>query len=69
MIIAKILLTFLYILDVPQGGVTTCSYGAAECHSKAECVNHPTGFCCICQDGYYGNGKNCLQDGNILNKS
>ncbi|CAB3388254.1 Hypothetical predicted protein [Cloeon dipterum] len=47
---------------VPQGGAATCAFGASECHSKAECVNYPDGFCCLCQDGYYGNGKNCLQD-------
>ncbi|XP_059485330.1 nidogen [Neocloeon triangulifer] len=46
----------------PQGGSSSCSYGAAECHSKAECVNYPNGYCCICQEGFYGNGKNCLQD-------
>ncbi|KAF4521231.1 hypothetical protein B566_EDAN005442 [Ephemera danica] len=41
---------------------TSCLRGVTECHSKAQCIDYRPGFCCLCQDGFYGNGRNCLQD-------
>lgn len=40
----------------------SCAVGAAFCHRHAQCVDYSPGFCCNCVDGYYGNGKNCLQN-------
>lgn len=40
----------------------TCqSEGRHKCHAAARCTDKPTGFCCTCNDGYYGNGFNCLK--------
>lgn len=41
--------------------VQTCVEAASQCHSKAKCVDYSEGFCCVCQEGYYGNGKSCLK--------
>ncbi len=41
--------------------------GATVCHSKARCVDvEPAGFCCQCRGGYFGNGRNCLPEGQPL---
>ncbi|KAJ8676735.1 hypothetical protein QAD02_012522, partial [Eretmocerus hayati] len=33
--------------------------GSTQCHSKATCVDHEHGFCCVCKEGHFGNGKYC----------
>ena len=30
------------------------------CHEHANCTNTPGAFKCKCEDGYYGNGVECL---------
>jgi nidogen (entactin) len=46
-----------------QGGVQTCSNkGRLKCHSNAFCQDAAQGFCCICKNGYYGNGYNCIKN-------
>uniref|UniRef100_A0A914VKD9 Nidogen-1 n=1 Tax=Plectus sambesii TaxID=2011161 RepID=A0A914VKD9_9BILA len=35
----------------------------AACHRDGECVDLGHGYCCQCLPGYYGNGKECLKDG------
>ncbi|KAI5711004.1 hypothetical protein M8J75_013255 [Diaphorina citri] len=37
---------------------STCVEAAATCHSKADCSDEDTGYCCVCKPGYYGNGIN-----------
>lgn len=44
----------------------TCSIGATSCHSKANCVDYESGFCCHCKEGHFGNGKSCLPIGTEL---
>ncbi|VDK46117.1 unnamed protein product [Anisakis simplex] len=34
------------------------------CHDHARCIDYNPGYCCQCLDGYYGNGKECLRNGN-----
>lgn len=37
--------------------------GRMKCHVKSSCSDQPgRGFCCSCQDGFYGNGFNCLRN-------
>ena len=37
--------------------------GRMKCHVKSTCADQPTeGFCCTCDEGYYGNGYNCLKN-------
>lgn len=41
---------------------TTCADGGRlRCHSSALCEDGLSGFCCLCRDGYYGNGLNCIK--------
>ncbi|KAK0410862.1 hypothetical protein QR680_005366 [Steinernema hermaphroditum] len=40
----------------------TCAQTSEPCNSNAECVDHENGFCCQCQQGFYGNGKECLRE-------
>ena len=30
------------------------------CSENAVCVNHPTGFSCTCNQGYFGDGISCF---------
>ncbi|CAG7838551.1 unnamed protein product [Allacma fusca] len=50
-------------LDSSSEISSSCSVGATNCHSQAECIDYEPGFCCACGQGYYGNGRTCLQDG------
>uniref|UniRef100_A0A669DSZ2 Nidogen 2 n=1 Tax=Oreochromis niloticus TaxID=8128 RepID=A0A669DSZ2_ORENI len=34
-----------------------------QCSQNAFCTDYATGFCCHCQPGFYGNGRQCLPDG------
>lgn len=36
--------------------------GRLQCHSAARCVNKAVGFCCFCNEGYLGNGYNCVKN-------
>uniref|UniRef100_A0A8C7YSU2 Nidogen 2a (osteonidogen) n=1 Tax=Oryzias sinensis TaxID=183150 RepID=A0A8C7YSU2_9TELE len=34
-----------------------------QCSQNAFCSDYATGFCCHCQPGFYGNGRDCLPEG------
>lgn len=36
--------------------------GKLKCHSFAKCTDTSRGFCCTCNEGYYGNGYSCLKN-------
>jgi len=36
-----------------------CAENAGSCDINADCFNTPGSFCCVCMDGYNGNGFNC----------
>ncbi|KAK9507916.1 hypothetical protein O3M35_007676 [Rhynocoris fuscipes] len=44
-----------------NGEPKTCFVGATNCHSNAECIEEPEGYCCRCQPSYFGNGRTCLE--------
>jgi len=44
--------------------VDECAENTDSCDINADCFNTPGSFCCVCMDGYYGNGFNCT--GKIL---
>ncbi|XP_073689749.1 nidogen-1-like [Garra rufa] len=37
--------------------------GGQKCSKFGECRNFPSGRCCQCKPGYYGNGVQCVPDG------
>ncbi|KAM5129328.1 nidogen-2 [Mantella aurantiaca] len=41
----------------------TCDRQPGHCSIYAFCTDYATGFCCHCQDSYYGNGVHCLPKG------
>ncbi|KAG4067397.1 hypothetical protein HA402_011951, partial [Bradysia odoriphaga] len=50
-------------INESEVGVPTCaSLGRLKCHSSATCVDTSKGFCCKCNNGFYGNGYSCLKD-------
>ncbi|XP_062270701.1 nidogen-2 [Scomber scombrus] len=58
-------------VDFDTGGVIhyttenkeTCARFQQQCSQNAFCSDYPTGYCCHCQAGFYGNGRHCLPDG------
>ena len=43
--------------------VDECDSGVSQCHSHASCKNTAPGYCCDCNEGYYGNGVVCEREG------
>ncbi|XP_030210310.1 nidogen-2 isoform X2 [Gadus morhua] len=41
----------------------TCARFQNQCSKNAVCSDYPSGFCCHCQSGFFGNGWHCLPDG------
>ncbi|MCP9264851.1 Nidogen-1 [Dirofilaria immitis] len=48
-------------------GITLSCAAASEkvqpCSSHAKCIDYDPGYCCECLSGYYGNGEECLKNG------
>lgn len=40
-----------------------CSNNHHVCSAHGQCRDHAAGFCCRCNPGYYGNGKQCVSEG------
>ncbi|XP_056882958.1 nidogen-2 isoform X17 [Takifugu flavidus] len=41
----------------------TCARFQQQCSQNAFCSDYPSGYCCHCQSGFYGNGRHCLPEG------
>ncbi|KAM4690530.1 nidogen-2 [Rhinophrynus dorsalis] len=41
----------------------TCERNHGKCSHHAFCTDYTSGFCCHCQEDYYGNGIHCLPKG------
>lgn len=42
--------------------ISCATKGRYQCHSSAHCSDENRGFCCYCNDGFYGNGYNCIKN-------
>ena len=49
----------------PEILTPTCLEGNRKCHSNARCIDFPDGFCCECVPPFYGNGIQCVENGNV----
>ncbi|PFX25811.1 Nidogen-1 [Stylophora pistillata] len=49
--------------------IDECEDGVARCHPNAICKNIAPGFCCQCNDGYFGNGVDCVKEGTTVRLS
>ncbi|XP_030387552.1 nidogen-1 [Scaptodrosophila lebanonensis] len=38
----------------------TCNANSHQCDTHAQCHDKAEGYCCVCQPGYYGNGRACI---------
>ncbi|XP_030050841.1 nidogen-1 [Microcaecilia unicolor] len=45
------------------GNQQTCATNRHRCSVHAVCRDYSTGFCCRCVPGYYGNGRQCVEEG------
>lgn len=51
------------VLDFNPVSREICERRPGYCSQYAFCADYATGFCCHCQDSYYGNGVHCLPKG------
>ncbi|XP_023698906.2 nidogen-2 isoform X2 [Paramormyrops kingsleyae] len=51
-------------LDSGSGEIKEmCAWSQFHCSQDGYCMDYPTGRCCHCQSGFYGNGQQCLAEG------
>ncbi len=54
------IVTFIkYILDIDE-----CSTGSHDCHVHSTCTNTTGSFSCACNEGFSGDGVNCVDRNN-----
>lgn len=41
----------------------TCANNRNKCSQFADCKDYSSGYCCHCRPGFYGNGIQCVADG------
>ncbi|XP_067028180.1 nidogen-like isoform X4 [Acropora muricata] len=46
--------------------IDECSSGVSQCHEHASCTNSDPGYCCECNEGYFGTGFICEKEGENL---
>ena len=62
-----VFLSFFISVDIfePEVLTPTCLEGSRKCHSNARCIDFPEGFCCECVPPFYGNGIQCVENGDV----
>ncbi|XP_029106785.1 nidogen-1 [Scleropages formosus] len=50
-------------VDVFSYNFETCANNRQKCSTFADCRDYPSGYCCHCRPGFYGNGKQCVAEG------
>ncbi|XP_017462050.1 PREDICTED: nidogen-1-like, partial [Rhagoletis zephyria] len=49
-------------LNAAPQAATCAESGHKICSFNSDCYDKANGFCCVCREGYYGNGKACLKN-------
>ncbi|KAM8953515.1 nidogen-1 [Pelodytes ibericus] len=52
-----------FVFQYNPGSQQTCANNRHQCSIHAFCRDYSTGFCCSCNAGYYGNGRQCVSEG------
>ncbi|XP_068178370.1 nidogen-1-like [Antennarius striatus] len=50
-------------VDVLAYNLGSCSHNRHKCSAFADCQDHSDGYCCRCRPGFYGDGKDCVPEG------
>lgn len=50
----------------PSGLSSDYQHLANQCHGDANCTNTKGSYNCGCQEGYYGSGKDCKGNSDLL---
>ncbi|KAF5901726.1 nidogen-2 isoform X1, partial [Clarias magur] len=51
------------VIEYASENKETCDRFQQNCNRNAYCADYPSGYCCHCHAGFYGNGRHCLPDG------
>uniref|UniRef100_A0A671VLG3 Nidogen 1 n=1 Tax=Sparus aurata TaxID=8175 RepID=A0A671VLG3_SPAAU len=66
-ILLAVPVTFLlcfHVFSVFSYNLGTCANNANKCSQFADCKDYSSGYCCHCRPGFYGNGIQCVAEGN-----
>lgn len=47
--------------ETPPAHLSCADGSYKKCHSAATCIDKYQGFCCVCKEGFYGNGNVCIK--------
>lgn len=61
-----IFLWYFYMFSVFSYNLGTCTNNRNKCSQFADCKDYSGGYCCHCRPGFYGNGIQCVAEGNIV---
>lgn len=67
-ILLAVPVTFLlcfHVFSVFSYNLGTCANNANKCSQFADCKDYSSGYCCHCRPGFYGNGIQCVAEGNV----
>lgn len=53
----------LFVFTVFVYNSETCAHNRHKCSAFADCRDYSNGYCCHCRPGFYGNGKDCVAEG------
>ena len=62
----SLLFYFFFLYFIIQIDIDECATGIANCHFFATCTNTQGSFSCQCEEGYFGDGFSCNNEGLFL---
>lgn len=54
------------LTEFVSSDIDECSSGVSQCHEHASCTNSDPGYCCECNEGYFGTGFICEKEGKTV---